>query len=127
MRRVEERRQEAPVFGRKMYVNHPLVPGRPPTKVSLSQRLHIHAATRRPPLAGLHIRYRGAFAYIEGRLADGESIPLMRLRYTGSATHWGFALSLASNNGYQDTHRPTGPPSPAPPKRPSTTPASCTC
>ncbi len=90
-----------------MYVNHPLVLDRRPTKASLPQRLYIHAATRRPPLAGLHIRYRGAFAYIEGRLADGESIPLMRLRYTGSATHWGFALSLASNNGYQDTLLPT--------------------
>ncbi|WP_175324683.1 hypothetical protein [Frankia sp. Cppng1_Ct_nod] len=32
----------------------------------------------------------------------------MRLRYTGSATHWGFALYLASKDGYQDTLLPTG-------------------
>ncbi|WP_322760811.1 hypothetical protein [Frankia sp. Cr2] len=46
---MEERRQEAPVFGRKMDVNHPLVLDRLPTKASLPQRLPIPAATRRPP------------------------------------------------------------------------------
>ncbi len=51
MRRVEGRRQETPVFGQKMYVNHPLVLGRLPTKASLPQRLHIRAATRWPQLA----------------------------------------------------------------------------
>jgi hypothetical protein len=78
------------------------------TKASLSQRLHTRAATRWPQLAELHIRHRGAFAYIEGQLPDGESIPLMRLRYAGSATHWGFALYLASKDGYEDTLLPTG-------------------
>ncbi len=34
-----------------MYVNHPLMLDRPPTKASLPQRLPIPAATRRPPLA----------------------------------------------------------------------------
>ncbi|WP_322759774.1 GNAT family protein [Frankia sp. Cr2] len=55
---MEGRRQEGPVFGRKMYVNHPLVPGRPPTKASLPQRLHIPAATRRPhpPADSRHTR-----------------------------------------------------------------------
>ncbi|WP_322748420.1 MULTISPECIES: hypothetical protein [unclassified Frankia] len=91
-----------------MYVNHPLVPGRLPTKVSLSQRLHIRAAGRRPPLADLHIRHRGAFAYSAGQVTDGEDVPLMRLRSTGSATHRGFALHLASNGRYLDTLLPTG-------------------
>ncbi|WP_322768434.1 hypothetical protein [Frankia sp. Cr1] len=48
---MEERRQETPVFGRKMYVNHPLVLDRPPTGP------HPPA-----PLADLHIHHRGASA-----------------------------------------------------------------
>ncbi|WP_322777763.1 hypothetical protein [Frankia sp. Cas4] len=105
---MEERRKETPIFGRKMYVNHPLVPGRLPTKASLPQRLHTRAATRRPPLADLHIRHCGACTAIEGQVTDDEPIPLIRLRSTGSATHRGFALHLASKNGYQDTLLPTG-------------------
>lgn len=78
------------------------------TKASLSQRLHAHAAARWPQLAELRIRYRGQFAYVEGHLAGGETIPLMRLRYTGSAAQWGFALYLASKDGYQDAVLPSG-------------------
>jgi hypothetical protein len=78
------------------------------TKASLSQRLHAHAAARWPQLVELRIRYRGQFAYVEGQLADGETVPLMRLRYAGSATQWGFALYLASKDGYEDTVLPTG-------------------
>ena len=32
----------------------------------------------------------------------------MRLRYGGSATRWGFAIYLASKDGYQDSVLPTG-------------------
>ncbi|MGH3845232.1 MAG: hypothetical protein ACRDS0_27950 [Pseudonocardiaceae bacterium] len=35
-------------------------------------------------------------------------LPLMRLRYGGSAARWGFAIYLASSNGYQDSILPTG-------------------
>ena len=35
-------------------------------------------------------------------------MPLMRLRYGGSANRWGFALYLASHNGYRDQILPTG-------------------
>ncbi|WP_322751901.1 MULTISPECIES: hypothetical protein [unclassified Frankia] len=41
-------------------------------------------------------------------LADGEDVPLMRLRYTGSAADWGFGLYLASKDGYQDAVLPAG-------------------
>ncbi len=95
-----------------MYVNHPLVLGRLPTKASLPQRLHIRAATRaatrRPPLADLHIHRRDAFAYSAGQVTDGEDVPLMRLRYTGSAVDWGFGLYLASKDGYEDAVLPAG-------------------
>jgi hypothetical protein len=39
----------------------------------------------------------GAFAYVTARL-----------RYGGSAARWGFAVYLASKNGYQDSVLPTG-------------------
>jgi len=49
------------------------------------QRLAEHAHAHWPALADLHVRYRVRFAYVEGELSDGDRIPLMRLRYGGSA------------------------------------------
>jgi hypothetical protein len=57
---------------------------------------------------GVEVRFRGAFAYVTAYLPDGDTMPLMRLRYGGSATHWGFAIYLASKNGYQDSVLATG-------------------
>ena len=45
---------------------------------------------------------------VTGHLPDGDTIPLMRLRYGGSAARWGFAIYLASKDGYQDSVLPTG-------------------
>lgn len=79
------------------------------TKTSLHQRLSAHARERWPQLAGIDLRFRANFAYVTGRLPDGDTIPLMRLRYGGSATRWGFAIYLASKNGNQDSVLPSGP------------------
>ena len=78
------------------------------TKTSLQQRLSAHARTHWPQLAGVTVRFRGAFAYVEGQLLDGDTLPLMRLRYGGSAARWGFAMYLASKDGYEDAVLPTG-------------------
>jgi hypothetical protein len=78
------------------------------TKVSLQQRLAQHAKLRWPALPGIVVRYRAGFAYIDARLPDGEKIPLMRLRYQRSAHMWGFAIYLASRDGYQDSVLPDG-------------------
>lgn len=78
------------------------------TKNSLAQRLGAHARAHWPQLSDLRIRHRGAFAYIDGELPDGEVLPLMRLRYAGSASTQGFALHLASTNKYEDSILPTG-------------------
>jgi hypothetical protein len=84
--------------------------GSPPesTKTSLHQRLSAHARQRWPLLAGIDVRFRANFAYVTGRLPDGDTVPLMRLRYAGSATRWGFAIYLASKDGYQDSVLPNG-------------------
>lgn len=39
-----------------------------------------------PQLAGVQVRFRGTFAYVTGTTTDGEDLPLMRLRYGGSAS-----------------------------------------
>ena len=86
------------------------VPKPPPesTKVNLQQRLTRHAHTRWPDLTAVNVRYRGIFAYIDGQLPDGTTMPLCRLRYNGSAHIWGFAVYLASRDGYQDSLLPNG-------------------
>ena len=72
------------------------------TKTSLAQRLRAHAAKNWPQLAEVHVRYRGQFAYVEGELADGERLPLMRLRYGGSAHRWGTAIYVVSTDSYEN-------------------------
>lgn len=84
------------------------------TKTSLRQRLSAHAAERWPQLARLHVRYHGAFAYVTGELPDSTRMPLFRLRYSGSATIWGFAIYLASRDRYEDSVLPSGYPAGTP-------------
>ena len=78
------------------------------TRTSLQQRLGARARERWPQLAQVQVRFRGAFAYVTATTNDGEELPLMRLRYGGSASMWGFAIYLASKNGYQDSVLPSG-------------------
>ena len=80
----------------------------PSTKTSLGQRLRAHAATRWPALTNINVRFRGSFAYIDAALPEGTTQPLCRLRYGGYANQWGFAIWLASKNGYQDSILPSG-------------------
>jgi len=56
----------------------------------------------------MSVRYRGVFAYVDGRLADGTTLPLFRLRYGGYANQWGFAIYLASKDGYEHSYLPSG-------------------
>jgi hypothetical protein len=38
---------------------------------------------------------------VDGELADGERLPLMRLRYGGSVHRWGTAVYVASTDSYE--------------------------
>ena len=84
------------------------------TKNSLHWRLATRARQRWPDLAEVRMRYRAGFAYVDGVLPDGQVIPLCRLRSTGYATTWGFALYRASHDDYQDNYLPSGQPSGTP-------------
>jgi hypothetical protein len=78
------------------------------TKASLTARLNSHARVHWPQLAGIEVRFRTNFAYIDGRHVDGTVLKLCRLRYGGSAHLWGFAIYRASHDDYEDSYLPTG-------------------
>ena len=78
------------------------------TKTYLQQRLSTRARERWPELAGIDVKFRDEFAYVTGRLKDGDTEPLMRLQYGGSAASWGFAIYLARKDGYEVSDLPTG-------------------
>jgi hypothetical protein len=75
---------------------------------ALARRLDLRRQERWPELVDLNIRYRGSFAYIDGATADDDTLPLCRLRYLGSPHEWGFAVYLASKDGYEDSILPQG-------------------
>ena len=95
------------------------------TKTSLQHRLTDRARERWPQLEHVVLRHRGAFSYIDGMLHDGTTLKLARLRYGGSAHHWGFAIYRASHDDYKTPSTPPACPS-APAKTPSTPPAAST-
>ena len=84
------------------------------TRSSVTLRLLDHAEAHWPQLNRVKVTYRGAFGYVSGVLANGEKIPLCRLRYGGSAHSFGFAIYSAAHDRYEDavlrTGFPTGTP-----------------
>ena len=80
----------------------------PSTKVNLTAGLNSHARAHWPSLAGINVRYRANFAYIDAREPNGDIVKLCRLRYGGSAHLWGFAIYRASHDDYEDSYLPTG-------------------
>src|SRR6202011_1479430 len=78
------------------------------TKTSLGQRLSDRARQRWPALDRVNVRFRGAFAYVDAHLPNGEIMPLCRLRYGGAASVWGFAIYRASHDDYENSFLPSG-------------------
>lgn len=78
------------------------------TRRSLESRLGQRARERWRDLAGVKVRFRSNFAYVDGEIAGGPTIPLCRLRYGGMASVWGFAIYRASHDDYQDSFLPSG-------------------
>ena len=79
-------------------------------KDSLTARLNDHARTRWPELAGVELRFRANFAYVDGRDADGAAVAQPAELDRGSVHLWGFAIYRASHNDYEDSFLPTGTP-----------------
>ena len=78
------------------------------TKASLTTRLNSHARAHWPSLAGIDVRFRANFAYIDGRCHDGTTLKLCRLRYGGSAHSFGFAIYSPARDRYEDAVLLTG-------------------
>ena len=55
------------------------------TKNSVQYRLATRARERWPQIERIDTRYRAGFAYVDTHLADGETLRLCRLSYTGYA------------------------------------------
>jgi hypothetical protein len=84
------------------------------TRASITWRLILHAEKHWPQLKDVQVTCRAGFAYAAGILPGGEKIPLLRLRYGGSAHSFGFAIYSAARDRYEDalllTGLPTGTP-----------------
>jgi hypothetical protein len=78
------------------------------TKRSLQQRLSAHAREHWPYLHSIDVGFRSHFANVDGQLDYGDTTPLCRLRYGGSARTWGFAIWRASHDDYEDSYLPSG-------------------
>lgn len=79
-----------------------------PARRTLTHSLDQRRRERWPTLTDLTVRYRGSFAYVAGSTNEDDSFPLFRLRYLGSPHQWGFAIYLASKDGYEDSVLPHG-------------------
>lgn len=75
---------------------------------ALLHRLEARRRGRWPKLSGITVRFRGSYAYVEGVLRGGGSLPLCRLHYHGSPDAWGFAMYLASKGRYETSMLPSG-------------------
>ena len=78
------------------------------TRDSITWRLILHAQENWPQLGKVQVTCRGAFAYAAGVLPAGETMPLLRLRYGGSAHSFGFAIYSAARDRYEDALLLTG-------------------
>ena len=92
------------------------MPKNPPESMQhhLRVRLNEHAKTRWPALERVEVRFRAGFAYVDGIETDGQVLKLCRLRFHGALHTWGFAIYLASRDGYEDNFLPSGRPSGSP-------------
>ena len=80
------------------------------TRRNLSARLNQHVRTTWPGLAGVELRCRANFVYVDVRITGATVIKRWRLRYGGSAHLWGFSMYRASHDDYEDSYLPTGSP-----------------
>jgi hypothetical protein len=92
------------------------MPRNPPESMQqhLRVRLNEHAKGRWPALQRVEVRFRAGFAYVDGVLPGAVVLKLCRLRFHGALHTWGFAIYLASRDGYEDNILPSGLPSGSP-------------
>jgi hypothetical protein len=80
----------------------------PPPALLTGAPGQVDASVRPPQLTGISVRHHGESAYVEGQLAAGTTLPVMRLQYCEPAAHWGFAIYRASHDDYDKSVLPAG-------------------
>jgi hypothetical protein len=78
------------------------------TRAAVTERIIAHVRRGWPQLGQPVVHYRGQFCYV-GIVLPGhrEPVPILRLRYQGSADRWNIAIYLASDERYTESELPT--------------------
>jgi hypothetical protein len=78
------------------------------TRAGVTERIIAHVKRGWPQLGQPIVRHRGQFCYISVALpGHREPLPILRLRYQGSADRWAIAIYLASEERYTEDELPT--------------------
>jgi hypothetical protein len=77
------------------------------TRSAVTARIIAHVKRGWPRLETPQIQFRGRFCYV-GAVLPGhhEPIPILRLRYQGSADRWDIGIYLASDERYTESELP---------------------
>jgi hypothetical protein len=78
------------------------------TRKAVTARIAAHVRRGWPRLPAPEVQFRGRFCYVAARLpGHREPMPILRLRYQGSAERWTVGIYLASKDSYSETELPT--------------------
>ena len=77
------------------------------TRNAVTRRIIAHVARGWPRLGEPVVRYRGQFCYVAALLpGHREPMPILRLRYQGSAGRWAIGIYQASTGQYTESELP---------------------
>jgi hypothetical protein len=99
--------RRGPVTTRVIMDRMPATPDQP-TRTAVTKRIIAHVQRGWPHLGAPVVRYRGQFCYVAVVLpGHREPMPILRLRYQGSADQWDIGIYLASDERYTESELPT--------------------
>jgi len=74
---------------------------------AVTARIIAHVTAGWPRLGEPFVRYRGPYCYVAALLPGyREPMPILRLRWQGSADQWAIAIYKASTGQYSETELP---------------------
>jgi hypothetical protein len=79
----------------------------PQTRNAVTARIIAHVTAGWPRLGEPLVRYRGPYCYVAALLpGHREPMPILRLRWQGSADDWAIAIYKASTGQYSENELP---------------------
>jgi hypothetical protein len=77
------------------------------TRNAVTQRIIAHVTRGWPRLGEPLVRHRGQYCYVAATLpGHREPVPILRLRYQGSADQWAIGICKASTGQYSESELP---------------------